>query len=84
MSRMVSPMVTGFGVEDAVTRVGHFCVILTAFCALWAARRRERRILGQLDDRLLRDIGMSRRTAAREASLPFWRGGGDRPGFRKI
>ncbi len=44
-----------------------------ALCLLWAARRRERHVLGGLEERLLRDIGASRATAAREAALPFWR-----------
>lgn len=40
---------------------------------LWAARRRERCALANLDDRLLRDIGMNRDAARRESRLPFWR-----------
>lgn len=45
----------------------------------WAAlarmqqRRRERRQLAELDERLLRDIGIERADALREARKPFWR-----------
>ena len=41
---------------------------------LWSARARQRRILAQLDDRMLRDIGKTRVDALREAGKPFWRG----------
>ena len=40
---------------------------------LWCARSRQRRALADLDDRLLKDIGVSRSAAAREAAKPFWR-----------
>ena len=33
---------------------------------------RQRRALADLDDRLLRDIGLTRRQAEREAAKPFW------------
>ncbi len=39
---------------------------------LWAARRRERLALCQLDARMLRDIGAGGAEAAREAAKPFW------------
>lgn len=45
----------------------------------WAAlarmqqRRRERRQLAELDERLLRDIGIERADALRESRKPFWR-----------
>jgi uncharacterized protein YjiS (DUF1127 family) len=38
-----------------------------------AARRRDRRLLAQLDDDLLRDIGLSPDDARSEAAKPFWR-----------
>ena len=38
-----------------------------------AARWRERRMLEELDDRALRDIGISRSQALVEATKPFWR-----------
>ena len=40
---------------------------------LAAARRRDRRLLAQLDDHLLRDIGLSPEDAQSEAAKPFWR-----------
>lgn len=36
------------------------------------ARRRSRRALAALDDRLLRDIGLTRVQAEREAARSFW------------
>ena len=41
--------------------------------ALWQRRREQRRYLLSLDDRLLRDIGLSRVEAEVEADKPFWR-----------
>ena len=38
-----------------------------------AERSRQRRALAALDDRLLRDIGLSRGDALKEISRPFWR-----------
>jgi uncharacterized protein YjiS (DUF1127 family) len=39
----------------------------------WLDRSRQRRHLGELDDRLLRDIGLSRAEVEHEITLPFWR-----------
>ena len=43
---------------------------------IWSARCRERRalreLMEQIDDRLLEDIGISRKQARREAAKPFW------------
>lgn len=44
-------------------------VILT-----WRARRAQRIALAHLEDRLLKDIGLTRTEAAQEARRPFWRG----------
>ena len=41
--------------------------------ALWIERRVQRRALAALDDRLLKDIGISRAEARRETAKPFWR-----------
>ncbi len=40
--------------------------------ATWAARVRVRRQLAQLDERLLRDIGISPIEVRREIIKPFW------------
>ena len=39
----------------------------------WAERRRQRRALMMLSDAMLKDIGLGRGEAAREAMKPFWR-----------
>ena len=39
----------------------------------WQGRARQRRELMKRSDRLLKDIGISRADARREASKPFWR-----------
>jgi len=38
----------------------------------WLDHARQRRHLGELDDRLLRDIGLSRAEVDYESSRPFW------------
>lgn len=45
---------------------------MTAILMVWQERARQRRQLLELDDRMLRDIGVSRYDAEREASKPFW------------
>jgi uncharacterized protein YjiS (DUF1127 family) len=40
--------------------------------ARWIARSRERRALGELGDRLLLDIGLTREQATLEAEKSFW------------
>jgi uncharacterized protein YjiS (DUF1127 family) len=39
---------------------------------LWSERWRQREALAELDDDLLRDIGVSRKDARREAQKGFW------------
>ncbi len=41
---------------------------------LWQERESQRRQLMQMDDRLLKDIGVSRTRARAEFDKPFWRG----------
>lgn len=40
----------------------------------WRARSRQRRHLEGLNERMLRDIGVSRADVAGESAKPFWRG----------
>lgn len=39
---------------------------------VWYERHRQRRRLTELDDFMLRDIGVDRATAGQEARKPFW------------
>jgi len=41
----------------------------------WLQRSHQRRALAELDDRMLRDIGLTRLQAQREAAKPFWSAG---------
>jgi len=41
--------------------------------AVWEERRESRRRLAEMDDHLLRDIGISRADAFAESEKPFWR-----------
>ncbi|UEM23737.1 DUF1127 domain-containing protein [Skermanella mucosa] len=50
-------------------------LLVTVFDTLldWQDRVRQRHRLGEMDDHLLRDIGLSRADLEREAAKPFWR-----------
>jgi uncharacterized protein YjiS (DUF1127 family) len=41
--------------------------------AVWQERRRQRFTLARLDDRMLRDIGLTTVDVQHEISKPFWR-----------
>ena len=45
---------------------------LSALLAVWAMRRGTRRTLGELDDRQLADVGLTRKQALLETAKPFW------------
>ena len=47
--------------------------VVSATLRSWIARPRQRRDLAELEDHLLRDIGVSRHEALREAAKPFWK-----------
>lgn len=40
---------------------------------VWSDRSRQRRQLAELDDHMLRDIGLSRADVMAETTKPFWR-----------
>ena len=45
----------------------------TDLLLLWQERARQRRQLQNLNDRMLRDIGLTRGDVMAESSKPFWR-----------
>jgi uncharacterized protein YjiS (DUF1127 family) len=51
-----------------------FLLSLWATVSIWIHRWEERRSLSDLDDHLLRDLGLSRADVCREKGRPFWRG----------
>ena len=48
-------------------------VRMVGHCSAWIDISRQRRVLAELDDHLLRDIGITRYDAAHEVAKPFWR-----------
>lgn len=46
--------------------------VMVGHVRTWSLRAQERRALGELDDRMLRDIGVDRASAHYEATKPFW------------
>lgn len=46
---------------------------LPALAGNWLERRRSRQALAELDERLLRDIGLTPSEAIAESAMPFWK-----------
>jgi len=57
----------------AVTGLGGLVARAVGFFLLWQERARGRRELQQLNDHMLKDIGLNRIDALREAEKPFWK-----------
>jgi uncharacterized protein YjiS (DUF1127 family) len=55
-------------------KLAHDVLALITIADGWLLRRQERRQLLTFDDRMLKDIGLSRADAWAEARKPFWRG----------
>ena len=51
----------------------HPVAAAVALFARWLETARQRRTLAALDDHVLRDIGITRVEAEREAEKPFWK-----------
>jgi uncharacterized protein YjiS (DUF1127 family) len=46
---------------------------LAKLALFWQDRWRQRQALAEMDDRMLRDVGLTRANVDTEASKPFWR-----------
>lgn len=79
MQPHVSTVATGARINQArILRRVRDLAVRSALAALrWHELARQRRALLRLDDRMLKDIGISRADAVGEASRPFWDEGGD-------
>ncbi len=62
-----------FNADDLLGGVKFAIVRLFELLIEWQERERQRHHLRELDDRLLRDMGISRADVEYEASKPFWR-----------
>jgi uncharacterized protein YjiS (DUF1127 family) len=63
----------GYATRYAANGLGRLASRAFDVILRWEDRARGRRELAQLDDRLLRDIGLNRIDAIREADKPFWK-----------
>jgi len=57
----------------AVTGLGGFAARIVGLVLLWQERARGRKELQRLDNHMLKDIGLNRIDALREADKPFWK-----------
>ena len=62
------------GLRQSVMRAGHIALRVSNLIDAWADRRRQRRALLELNDHMLKDIGIGRGEAWQEGRKPFWRG----------
>jgi uncharacterized protein YjiS (DUF1127 family) len=53
--------------------LAQFAVVFAGVVTKWRTNARTRIHLSKLNDHLLRDVGLTRAAAHREAQLPFWK-----------
>jgi len=68
-----SPSTILTGTQHSVGQATGFLASLIEAPFVWLERVQDRRRMADLDDHLLRDIGLSRAEAERVAARPFWR-----------
>ena len=57
---------------DILDSIGAGAANPVSLFSLWANRDRQRHHLAGLDDRMLKDIGVSKSAASHEIAKPFW------------
>jgi len=67
-----SPSTILIGTQHFVGQATGFLASLVEAPFVWLERVQDRRRLAELDDHLLRDIGISRAEAEHAAARPFW------------
>jgi len=70
----IQPAPGGVALHDGLQALARIYREGSEALSLWRARARQRRYLRELSPHLLRDIGISRGEALREARKPCWRG----------
>ncbi len=69
---MHSPALMLLNASPRLPLIAALAVRFAATVVTWEQRRRSRVNLGKLDDRLLRDVGLTRHRADAEVSRYFW------------
>jgi len=69
----LTPPPQAYATWRATRPMTHPVVAMWSRVSAWIDRAGQRRALAELDDDLLRDIGITRYDAARESRKPFWR-----------
>lgn len=67
-----APQIAYLGAQSTLSPLAVVALRVAVTLTKWSERSRTRRHLGALDDHLLRDVGLDRLTAQREADRKFW------------
>lgn len=69
-----APQIAFLGAQSKLSPLAVVALRVAVTLTHWSQRRRTRLHLSTLDDHLLRDIGLDRLSARKEASRKFWLG----------
>ncbi len=69
---MHTPALTLLNASPRMPLLAQLAVRFAATVTIWEQRRRTRVNLSYLDDRLLKDVGLDRRSATHECRRHFW------------
>ncbi|MCR8547249.1 DUF1127 domain-containing protein [Salipiger sp. P9] len=69
-----APLIAYLDAQRPLPPLSAFALRTAVVLAKWSERSRTRRALAQLDPHLLRDIGLERHVAFKEARRMFWQG----------